>query len=257
MVCKVLFLFLISLLCLNANESSSNTQIKEINKELDELKKTMPNNELLNYKIIQLQTKEEKLEELEKKITSFIDIYQTKVKELETKENQQISYYQKFIDSNNSIYSNMLVAIGIIFTLITLTIAFIIESKASNKIKDLNKQLNIIDEIIKDQTNRLSKFINTDFETFNNVDEKILDIVTSELSKIKNENKTAKDWFLLALENQKNGNKEEAEKLYRKVIEVDDKYSFAYNNLAVLLDEKGNKEEAEKLYRKAIELDNK
>ena len=50
----------------------------------------MPNNELLNYKIIQLQTKEEKLEELEKKITSFIDIYQTKVKELETKENQQI-----------------------------------------------------------------------------------------------------------------------------------------------------------------------
>ena len=90
MVCKVLFLFLISLLCLNANESSSNTQIKEINKELDELKKTMPNNELLNYKIIQLQTKEEKLEELEKKITSFIDIYQTKVKELETKENQQI-----------------------------------------------------------------------------------------------------------------------------------------------------------------------
>ncbi|HEY0077517.1 MAG TPA: tetratricopeptide repeat protein [Pyrinomonadaceae bacterium] len=64
------------------------------------------------------------------------------------------------------------------------------------------------------------------------------------------------DFFTRALKAEDAGDFVEAEKLYRKVIELDANYAFAYNNLGVLLTKDFNQRaEAEALYRKSIELD--
>ena len=47
---------------------------------------------------------------------------------------------------------------------------------------------------------------------------------------------------------------DQAEKIYRRVIQMDPTYPYPFSNLGNLLLDRGNLDEAEKMYRKAIEL---
>ncbi len=67
----------------------------------------------------------------------------------------------------------------------------------------------------------------------------------------------AKAYYNAGLAMQYDEKLEKAEKLYKKTIEIDPKFSWAYSNYAKLLKKQGRMLEAEKQYLKAIEADPK
>jgi tetratricopeptide (TPR) repeat protein len=65
------------------------------------------------------------------------------------------------------------------------------------------------------------------------------------------------DCFLLhalALENIKIGNEDEAQKVFEKVLQIDEKYVGTYYHLGKLLERKNLDDEAIKIYEKGIEI---
>ena len=78
----------------------------------------------------------------------------------------------------------------------------------------------------------------------------------SEAPQVEKEELTAQEWFERGYVFQQDKNFAEAERAYRKAIELNPSFATAYSNLGLLLHEKLNRtEEAEAAVRKAIELD--
>jgi tetratricopeptide (TPR) repeat protein len=118
---------------------------------------------------------------------------------------------------------------------------------------DVKKMLDSIDE----RRNEILKH----FEKF---EPQYLEGIPREIAEAKKEPDTkpeedrrlkALDLFSKAYQAQKAKNLSKAEELYRKAIELNPNYAFAYNNLGVLLNELKRYDEAEVAYRKVIELD--
>ena len=144
-----------------------------------------------------------------------------------------------------------------------------IDSKANDKIKELDKTLNSVkdlelslnkkineyDNIIDGYKLTLDELKDKSISNFTTNDNILLEKVVEELALKKD--KTADDWFYLGLEYQKEKEFEESSKAYEKAIELGSTEPATYNNLAQTYAQINKPNKALKSYKKAIELNPK
>lgn len=223
------------------------------------------NSELLEYKVEQLIKEKNELK-------SQIQLIQ--------KENETIKYdlnivkvsYSRESEITNTLYDKQLTTfqvilgvVGALFLLVTFLginnikayVIKLIDDKANNKITKLEETIKEYEKLLKEIKIKTEKdietFLKNKTENLTSEEKELLNKLSEE---IKNkQDKTANDWFVVALENHNQKNYDDAISAYKKVIELTPNNYNAYYNLALVYSSKKDYDNALDCYNKSIKDD--
>ncbi len=97
-------------------EKDNQLLLEKYNNLKKKISKILPD-ELIQYKLSQLEIKSKEVTELESKIIKISDRYDDKIKNINTNNLQQLDSYKTLVNSNNTMYNNFLVYITVIIAL--------------------------------------------------------------------------------------------------------------------------------------------
>ncbi|PNV83430.1 MAG: hypothetical protein C0627_04830 [Sulfurimonas sp.] len=196
------------------------------------------------------------------------------------KENETIKYdlnivkekYSRESEITNNLYDKQLSTfqvilgvVGALFLLVTILginnikayVIKLIDDKANNKITKLEETIKEYEKLLKEIKIKTEKdietFLKNKTENLTSEEKELLNKLSEE---IKNkQDKTANDWFVVALENHNQKNYDDAISAYKKVIELTPNNHNAHYNLALVYSSKKDYDNALDCYKKSIKDD--
>lgn len=168
-------------------------------------------------------------------------------------------------DKQLSTFQVILGVVGALFLLVTILginnikayVIKLIDDKANNKITKLEETIKEYEKLLKEIKIKTEKdietFLKNKTENLTSEEKELLNKLSEE---IKNkQDKTANDWFVVALENHNQKNYDDAISAYKKVIELTPNNHNAHYNLALVYSSKKDYDNALDCYKKSIKDD--
>lgn len=223
------------------------------------------NSELLEYKIEQLIKEKNELKAQIQLIQKENEIVKYDLKIVKENYARESEITKDLYDKQLTTFQVILGVVGALFLLVTFLginnikayVIKLIDDKANNKITKLEETIKEYEKLLKEIKIKTEKdietFLKNKTENLTSEEKELLNKLSEE---IKNkQDKTANDWFVVALGNYNQKNYDDAISAYKKVIELTPDNYNAYYNLGLSYGDKKDYDNAIECYKKSIKSD--